>query len=391
MTSNHTEFAKELVDFILKQQPALKIYEGFETRVLASKPNGSQVSLDLTPFIGLPQKVTAFDFFNKVKNIEDLIEAYYTAKLSLPFELDVIDEPNSVDGYADQFLDDLFLEARAQFDHKDAQIIAEWVKNFDIYVAVKAVESLLNSKADLKVLAVAKKEGWNVHFDHLAIRCGSERRKDAQNVAKLLREHHGYTLSHVQGEEYYKFSDGWDAYPMYKILDNGQILRIFVDQSSTDSPEQIIQHWNHVYGFTSHHLAMSVTKTVNQQKLSIPLSDFINKINQNGIQTLTATGQYTGGLLQQVFTQPEKNTAVPLEIKERLYSISKKLPDIIANGKLLEMVSREEMPIHLATKFFDLYDLKFDSQHPLHSAPIYTYFLPAQAAHVIKTSQEISG
>jgi len=34
--------------------------------------------------------------------------------------------------------------------------------------------------------------------------------------------------------------------------------------------------------------------------------------------------------------------------------------------------------------------LKYDDNNPHHSAPLYQYFLPVQAAHVIKTSQQVA-
>ncbi len=44
------------------------------------------------------------------------------------------------------------------------------------------------------------------------------------------------------------------------------------------------------------------------------------------------------------------------------------------------------MPPELAERFFQLYGLPYTPENPLHSAPIYPYFLPEQAAHVIRTS-----
>ncbi len=62
----------------------------------------------------------------------------------------------------------------------------------------------------------------------------------------------------------------------------------------------------------------------------------------------------------------------------------------IENGKLLELVSRREMTELLKPAYFALYDIEFDSENPLHSAPVYPYFLPVQAAHVIRTSVQVS-
>ena len=44
------------------------------------------------------------------------------------------------------------------------------------------------------------------------------------------------------------------------------------------------------------------------------------------------------------------------------------------------------MNIDFSKKYYGLYGLEFDLDNSLHSAPIYNYFLPAQAAHVINTS-----
>ena len=58
------------------------------------------------------------------------------------------------------------------------------------------------------------------------------------------------------------------------------------------------------------------------------------------------------------------------------------------NGKLIELVARREMPRGLAAELYHGYGLGYDPANPDHSAPAYAYFLPAQAAHVIRTSVE---
>jgi len=90
--------------------------------------------------------------------------------------------------------------------------------------------------------------------------------------------------------------------------------------------------------------------------------------------------------LLRVFTRPELNTEVPQDIQSTLEAYGQDLNKKIQNGKLLEIVSRRELPRELAQKFFWLYGLKYNYDNPLHSAPVYQYFLPAQAAHVIRTS-----
>jgi hypothetical protein len=44
------------------------------------------------------------------------------------------------------------------------------------------------------------------------------------------------------------------------------------------------------------------------------------------------------------------------------------------------------MAAELAADFYSLYGLSYDRADPQSTAPIYQYFLPAQAAHVIRTS-----
>ena len=101
---------------------------------------------------------------------------------------------------------------------------------------------------------------------------------------------------------------------------------------------------------------------------------------------MTPTGAYTEGLLLQVFTKPELNTGIPNDLKRSIEVHGEDLNKKIENGKLLEIVSRKELLAETAQKFFALYGIKYDVENPIHSAPVYQYFLPAQAAHVIRTS-----
>jgi hypothetical protein len=282
------------------------------------------------------------------------------------------------------------LLARAEQTYSDAQarLIAAWVAHLDVYVAVKAVESLLNSRADITLLEVAARKKWSVHYDHLAIRCGHGGRRDAERVVQLLRDEHGYVPSQVSGEDFYQFSDGWNAYPLYKILDNGQVLRLFIDQSDADHPTQIIRHWNRVYGYTAHHLGLRATVMHNGARRAVTLQEMMDALAGEGVTALTPTGDYTQGLLLQVFTRPERNTQVPVDLRAELRAVDGELERTIENAKLLELVSRAEVAPELARDYFALYGLHYDASAPLHSVPAYHYFLPAQAAHVIKTSVE---
>ncbi|MGH8542851.1 MAG: hypothetical protein ACREX3_04275, partial [Gammaproteobacteria bacterium] len=329
---------------------------------------------------------TAEVFFTGVRSLEQLFSAYREAARALPFETDLAEARERLHPFADAFMQTLFEEAKRSLQDSDAVRIAQWVRHFDIYVAVKVVESLLNSKADLALLEVAEERGWFAHFDHLAIRCGSSETRAAARVAEILQRTHGYLPSQVEEEVFYQFADGWSAYLLYKMLDNGQVLRLFIDQSDAGHPAQIIQHWNHVYGYTAHHLAMRATRLQAGARVAVTLDEMIEALSNRGIGIMEATGYYTEGLLLQVFTRPQRAARIPEAIKELLATYRAGLETKIENAKLLELVSRKEMPLDLAQRFYGLYGLDYEINNPLHSAPVYPYFLPEQAAHVIRTS-----
>ena len=381
------KFAQTLASSLTQNEPNYLAHPKYSSKIQIYSSENEIATLDLTPFQATPSPATAFKHFDGVQSIKELLDAYKHARAEHVFEDDIIEATANISDYAAQFLTEIAENAKLRFSDNQARLIADWIKHLDIYTAVKAVESLLNSCADLKLLELAKEKNWYIHFDHLAIRCGSKKNNDAERVVQLLTQHHGYTPSQIDEEAFYQFPDGWNAYPLYKILDNGQVLRIFVDQSDADAHSQIIQHWNHVYGYTAHHLAMRATR-LNAQgaRESVPLDTIISTLEDHGITVLTPTGHYTKGLLLQVFTQPEKNTQIPSELKEKIVSKNPNLNKSIENGKLLELVSRSELSPEFAQKLYQLYGLEFDAFNPSHSAPAYQYFLPAQAAHVIKTS-----
>lgn len=225
----------------------------------------------------------------------------------------------------------------------------------------------------------------------MAIRCGSQEYRDAERVATLLREAHGYVSTQFTGERHYQFPDGWNACPVYKVLDNGQVLRIFIDQSDADAPAQIIQHWNRVYGYTAHHIGIRATRLRDGVREAVPLEEVMQALAARGIDILSPTGHYTRGLLSQVFTRPERNRDIPAALKAEIVAHGPALEKSIENAKLLELVSRRELAPSQARAWFALYGLKYDPASPHHSAPVYQYFLPAQAAHVINTSQQVAG
>lgn len=351
--------------------------------LLSLREDQQPVHLDLTPFVAAPQPADAAPFFNHIDSMTDLLQAYYTAKETFP------PEPNDqVHSYADQYLKERLQLAHDTYCVADARRIAQWVKTLDRYAAVKSIESLLDCHDNLALFELAEQNGWQVHFDHLAIRCGSAQHHHAEIISESLQHHHGYVQPHITSQQYYLFDDGWNACPLYKMLENGQVIRLFIDQSNADAPLQIIQHWNRSYGFNPHHLALRVTRTIDDQCQAVPLREVIQALTEANVTSLTPTGFYTHGLLEQVFLKPNRNTGIPTELNDELARIDESLCRTIENGKLIELVSRRELPRALAEQLFSLYNINTPITNKAISAPIYPYFLPAQAAHVILTSME---
>jgi hypothetical protein len=386
MSEMHDEFARVLVREVLGGPTSLRADPDHPAKLLVPHPDGRLAAIDLTPFAAEPGPVTAEHYFHGITTVEGLLTAYQDARQAKPFEEDLPDAFEHVDAYAREFLDGVLARARSFLTDPEAKLVADWVARFDVYVAVKAIESLLYSQADLALLKLAPRLGWTVHFDHMAIRCGSSAHGDAERVVDNLRRHHGYVASQIEGEDFYRFEDGWNAYLLYKILENGQVLRLFIDQSEAGHPAQIIQHWNRVYGYTAHHLAIRATRLEEGRHVAIGLSKLMQTLAAEGIGILSPTGAYTERLLLQVFTRPERNRNIPERLRDSLKDYGAELATVIENAKLLELLSRREMSPELAEAFFGLYDLAYEPGNPLHSAPIYNYFLPEQAAHVIRTS-----
>ena len=383
-SKTHEDFAAALVASFAEQSKHFQAHPGAPDRLLIKGKRGERLSLNLTPFKCTPQPVTATAFFTEVGNMKELITGYYGAKTSGVFEESLCNQ--RIHPYAERFLEELLERAQRVLTDQDARTVANFVKDLDLYTAVKTVECLLDNRANLALFSVARQKGWSLHFDHLAIRCGSSMHKDAEAVVDLLKKNHGYVAPQVPGERCYSFTDGWNAYLLYKMLDNGQVLRLFIDQSDVHHSNQIIQHWNRVYGYTAHHLAVRATRAVEGTRRAVPLAEFMNALKEEGVETMEPTGAYTQGLLLQVFTRPTASLRIPSTLRQELREIEPGLEDSIRNGKLLELVSRREMPTGFAERFHGLYDLQHDPREALHSTPTYHYFLPDQAAHVIRTS-----
>jgi len=385
---NH--FATSVATTLIDDNPAFQCDSRNKQAIKAIGAAAELFTLDLTPFVATPQSVTAFEFFDGIDDVSHLLSAYRAAKRSQTFEMDLPDAREHLSEYADDFANMILARANATLNHHQAHLIAEWVKHLDLYCAVKSIESFFYSKADLTLLEIAPQHDWEIVFDHMAIRCGNQANLDAERVSTLLKEQHGYVSTQFSSEACYQFPDGWNAYPLYKILENGQVLRIFVDQSDAHAPSQIIQHWNYIYGYTAHHLGIRATMLEDGVRVAVPLEAVMAALEQAGIRIMTPTGHYTNGLLMQVFSEPEKNREIPTELKEAIGAHGPQLQKTIENAKLLELVSRQELPPEPAREYFALYGIEYDATNPLHSAPCYQYFLPAQAAHVIKTSQQVA-
>ncbi|MGD8566920.1 MAG: hypothetical protein PVJ39_02355 [Gammaproteobacteria bacterium] len=380
-------FAKQLARELL-QNANFQAVDDSPVKVQIARNDQELVTLDLTPYAAKSQPATASRYFGNVESVAHLLSAYEAAKQDHVFENNLPGAMDHVSEYAGEFMQNIFARAQQIMTDSKAALLGQWLANLDVYTAVKSVESLLNSRADIALLDEATQRNWTVHFDHLAIRCGTQARNDAERIVDMLKEHHGYVAAQIPEEAFYQFPDGWNAYPLYKVLDNGQMLRVFIDQSDADNSSQIIQHWNHVYGYTAHHLAIRATVVEDGQRVAVSLTDVMDALRKRDIEILIPTGEYTDGLLLQVFTKPELNTTIPDDLKQQVMQHGSELGRMIENGKLLELVSRTEMSTELAVKLFALYGLKYDADNPVHSAPVYQYFLPAQAAHVIRTSVE---
>ena len=388
MTQMLKKFGEKLANWASQTFAQTLIDENDSSRILVKKDENHYAAMEMTPIEATACNDSVCAYFNGAHSIDHIIDVYRKLKSDYLFEDRLPNAMHHVHPYASYFLDRVFSDARLALSADDARLIIDWVKDLDAYTCVKAIESLFYSKADLKLLHIADQQNWQIHFDHLAIRCGNQANRDAERVVEFLKSEHGYTEPQLSEQFFYQFSDGWNAYVLFKILTNGQSILLFIDQSDIDHPEQVIQHWNRVYGYTAHHLGLRLTKAgaAQGQRQSIELNELIPRMEQTGIEVLQATGLYTHQMLEQVFTRPEKNTNIPPDLIAEIAQRGSTLPKVLENGKLLEIVSRLELPEQFKSEWFEFYGLKYQADNPLHSAPLYTYFLPAQAAHVIRTS-----
>jgi len=385
--NNQQLLALHVVDHLMGSSNDFHADPRSQTNVLLEKEKNEQATLNLQAPRLTPKRADAREFFGRVYTLKDLIIAYDKAYESRYFERHFAHMMKNVDEYAMHYIEILFNQANLNTSDDEAMLIAKFVSDLDVYSAVKAVESLLNDKVSLALLKlVDSTEHWHMHVDHFALRAGKEGNNDAYELAQMLQEHHGYQLADRKSEQFYQFDDGWSAYVLYKLLDNGQVLRLFVDQSDIGYEKQIIQHWNQVYGYTAHHMAARVTTTISGEHQAVPLEVLMQKLEALGFNTMTPTGLYTKGLLEQVFTVPKVDMQIPHDLIESIKAYDSTLENSIRNAKLLELVSRKEMPTFQAKAWFELMGLEYKAGSKYFSMPIFNYFLPAQAAHVIRTS-----
>ena len=136
----------------------LIVNEKFTT--ISDQPDALQIqkddqevaNIDLTPFIAKPQPATASKYFASVESVSHLLSAYEAAKSDYEFENDLDDASAHVSVYAGEFLQSIFHRAKQVITDQQASLIGSWLTNLDVYTAVKSVESLLNSKADIALL-----------------------------------------------------------------------------------------------------------------------------------------------------------------------------------------------------------------------------------------------
>ena len=186
MSSNpYSSFANSLARHLLEHEAGFNS-DSKQKQILHVHCNDSQVfALDMTPFIATPAAVSARQWFDGVNCVSTLLSAYQAAKQSLPFEMDFPEARKNVSAYAEDFLSALLSRANAALTDQQAALIANWVKHLDVYCAVKSVESFLYSHADLKLLEIAPDYGWDVVFDVMASRGGSQEYKDAETDSEL--------------------------------------------------------------------------------------------------------------------------------------------------------------------------------------------------------------
>ncbi len=384
MALEHDLIGAEIVDWLSHQYTSLERDTSNPARIhISPLPENIQAcsseSYDLTP-VDLPMEVAdARTHFQQVKSLDELISKYWTIRQENHFEHDVPAAMDNIHPWADEFMETLMASASNRFTDKDAYVIAQFVSTLDIYAAVKTIESLLNDPQDIVLLHIANENHWQAHLDHLTIRCGNQQYEDAERVFNfLMKHHHYYPPQHI--EEAYLVSDtGWNAYPLYKIMENGQFIRIFIDQADSEHKQQAIQHWNHAYGYTAHHIGLRLTTQNENGRKSLTLPEISNQLQKYKI-SIKDSILSNPNLMQQTLIRPRKSNRLPQDILQGAARVNSTLPSILEEGKFIALVSRLELPDTLKEKWFKLYQIGYDPSDPLHSAPAFNLFSPLDSA-----------
>ena len=195
----------QLQHYLGSQQRTIQVLDSDE--VMLVNGDHQEVCLNLSPLHLKVHEVSAQEYFTQIKTTEELIHAYHKAKHALPFEEDDTRASSHISPYARDYMEHA-LKAAHQLSHAQSQLIADFVKNLDIYTAVRSCETFFANHANLTLLTVAKEQQWHPIFDHLAIRTGCRSHDDARYIADYLIKHHGYTFVNVEGQKFYEFSDG---------------------------------------------------------------------------------------------------------------------------------------------------------------------------------------
>jgi len=390
MALEHDIVGSEIVDWLLSQHPDFTRDTSNPARlnVPLQLPDTQQTSAsyNLTP-VDVPMEVADASSFQQVKTIDELISQYWSVRNDNPFEHDIPGAMDNIHPWADEFLEQLMANAASQFDDQDAQLIAQLASTLDIYTAIKTIESLLNDPQDITLLKLAKQNNWQAHLDHIVIRCGNQKHEDGERLFNfLMKYHHYYPPQHIE-DAYLLSNQGWNAYPLYKVMVNGQMIRIFIDQSDSEHKQHAIQHWNHSYGYTPHHIGLRFTTKKSNSRIAVPLPAIINELQKQSILVFNPAKLTTTDLLQNVLIKPHKLNHLPDDIMHGLAEKESELTAALTHGKLIGLVSRLELPENLKQKWFRLYQIAYDSTNPIHSVPAFNLFSPVDSSNQLNLSE----
>ncbi len=355
------------------------------TKVTLADQSGNSRIFDMTPITLTASKPTAKPYFEAVTNAVSLLEAYFEARSTLPFEEDDPKAMQNVNEFAQAFGDQLLQQAQ-HLQEDEAKLIASFVKELDIYSAVRSCETFFADPISLQLLQISKERGWYVLFDHLAISAGSHTCQDARYVADYLIKHHEYTFADIPEQNSYQ-DEKKSIYPLYKQLDNGVMLRILVQESDTE--DEITQYQNHTYGFTAPLLALRILKTGLHGPESLPLHEVYQELETVPLDR--PFYEFSQNLFQCVFLPAHASAKIPESFEQMLNVIEPNLLTQLQKPPRLSIVSRKELPLEYKKSYFEHYGIIFNSHNYLHSAACYNFFLPLYRSDSDKVQEHVQG